>query len=187
MISRSSFQQVLYSHNPQWDRLNTAYSSLDVSFNIVSVDRTVNDRWARGQNDAGMKRALRQGSYADLNLYFLSNLGDGLLGFCYFPTNAAPGSNNFILDGCVMLAGTVPGGGVPNYDGGATTVHEVGHWFGLFHVFQGQSCSGAGDSVADTPFQTTPTRGCPTSKDTCPNSPGLDSVTNYMDYSDDRW
>lgn len=45
-------------------------------------------------------------------------------------------------------------------------------------------CNGVGDAVEDTPFCASPTEGCPTNKDTCPQ-PGLDPVRNFMDYSDD--
>lgn len=69
--------------------MNDAYSPLGVSFNLVDTDYTENNRWAaasaESQTEYEMKSALKQGSYADLNLYFLSDLGDGLLGFCYFP------------------------------------------------------------------------------------------------------
>ena len=156
----------------------------------MSTDSTTNDAWAQGADELGMKRALRKGTYSDLNVYFLSDLGDNLLGFCHFPEaqGATTGSQVFVLDGCVCLAGTLPGGNAPaQYTGGATAAHEIGHWFGLFHVFQGASCSGSGDSVADTPAQRTPTSGCPARKDSCPNVKGRDSISNYMDYSDDIW
>lgn len=39
--------------------------------------------------------------------------------------------------------------------------------------------------MPDTPFQSTASRGCPVGKDSCPSSPGKDSVRNYMDYSAD--
>lgn len=72
---------------------------------------------------------------------------------------------------------------------GLTAVHEVGHWMGLFHVFQGGSACGLGpgDQVADTPPQWNATSGCPRTRrpDSCPE-PGLDSIFNYMDYSYDE-
>ncbi|KAI5359025.1 Putative peptidase M43, pregnancy-associated plasma-A [Septoria linicola] len=165
--------------------MNDAYSSFGISFNTQAIDITVNNAWAAaGQGSSAerqMKQNLRQGSYADLNLYFLSDLGGGLLGFCYFPL-ARPTSSDRILDGCINLAGSLPGGDATNYDEGYTAVHESGHWFGLYHVFQGQSCTGSGDQVSDTPIQRNATRGCPASQDSCPNAAGVDSINNYMDF-----
>jgi len=68
---------------------------------------------------------------------------------------------------------------------GYTAVHEVGHWFGLLHTFEGRSCDGPGDYVDDTPQQETDTAGCPTGKDSCPDVVGSDMVSNFMDYSSD--
>ena len=59
-------------------------------------------------------------------------------------------------------------------------------WLGLFHVFQGSSCTGPGDYISDTPAQLSPTQGCPASADTCPDQPGQDNIHNYMDYSYDE-
>lgn len=169
--------------------MNSAYEATGYSFNLVDTDFTTNDDWAAAEYqssaEAEMKRNLKQGSYADLNLYFLSDLGGGLLGFCYFP-QADPTAEDLALDGCVNLADSLPGGAATNYDLGITAVHETGHWFGLFHVFQGESCSGDGDFIADTPAQSQATSGCPAQSDTCPNSPGLDSIHNFMDYSYDE-
>lgn len=171
--------------NNQLAVINQSYGPSGITFTLISSDFTVNNNWATGNYDSQMKPALRKGTYADLNVYFLSDLSGGLLGICNFPTNAAPGSSTYNQDGCNVLAQSVPGGTTPNYNEGGTATHEIGHWFGLFHVFQGSSCSGPGDSVSDTPLQSTSTSGCPTGKDSCPSAAGLDSINNYMDYSFD--
>lgn len=163
--------------------MNEAYAPLGISFNTVDIDITVNNAWAAAAQgssaERSMKSALRQGSYADLNLYFTSDLAGGILGFCYFPL-ASPTSSDLVLDGCMCLASSMPGSTATNYDEGYTAVHEAGHWFGLYHVFQGQSCSGSGDYVSDTPIQRTATSGCPASQDSCPNQSGADSIHNFM-------
>lgn len=47
------------------------------------------------------------------------------------------------------------------------------------------SCTGDGDFVDDTPFEAVEAYGCEIGRDTCPDDPGTDPVTNYMDYSDE--
>jgi hypothetical protein len=129
-----------------------------------------------------MKRQLRKGSYAALNIYFLKDLGSNM-GYCYFPTSGAgAGTTTRIRDGCTVLYSTVPGGSKTNYNLGHTVTHEVGHWMGLYHTFQG-GCNGVGDSVDDTPAQASASSGCPIGRDSCPNQPGVDPIHNYMDYS----
>lgn len=127
---------------------------------------------------------------ADLNLYFLSGFFEAadLIGYCNFPTSISEDDHSiFTADGCTIATGTLPGGDLPPYNEGGTTTHEVGHWFGLLHVFQGESCSGSGDFVLDTPQQKNATKGCPTSQDSCPDVTGSDSIHNFMDYSTDAW
>ncbi|KAF6828766.1 metalloprotease [Colletotrichum plurivorum] len=164
--------------------LNSDYAPHGVSFNLVETTRTINPTWAADGNEMAMKRALRKGGYNALNLYFLRDIG-GPFGYCYFPTTKpAAGSTNMIRDGCTILSSTVPGGSEVNYNLGKTATHEVGHWLGLYHTFQG-GCTGSGDMVSDTPAQASFSTGCPVGRDSCPSQAGLDPIHNYMDYSDD--
>lgn len=164
--------------------LNDDYAPSGFQFTLANTTRTVNTTWARNSsessNEAEMKAALRQGSYSDLNLYFLTEL-DEVLGYCYFPV-ASPSDSDISNDGCSILAASVPGGKDDRFNLGKTATHEVGHWLGLFHTFQG-GCED-GDGVADTPAQKSGSSGCPIGRDSCP-APGLDPIHNYMDYSDD--
>ncbi|KAI0201168.1 metalloprotease [Astrocystis sublimbata] len=164
--------------------MNSAYNPHGVSFTLASSDWTVNTQWARDGNEPAMKAALRKGSYSDLNIYFLGDLGGGLLGYCYFPTSDnAEGSEGFMLDGCTILGQSVPGGSAAPYNMGGTAAHEVGHWMNLYHTFQG-GCAAPGDMVDDTPPEASAASGCPTGRDTCPGG-GVDPIHNYMDYTDD--
>ncbi|KAL9614104.1 MAG: hypothetical protein Q9167_001389 [Letrouitia subvulpina] len=128
-----------------------------------------------------------------------------LLGYCSMPSssttttctsNKSGGSSctsrasapaTYADDGCSVLAASMPGGALDDYNEGKTAVHEVGHWFGLMHTFAGYSCAkdNAGDYMDDTPQEATQTDGCPVGKDSCPGSPGADPIANYMDYSSD--
>ena len=120
---------------------------------------------------------------------------DRNLGYSQFPVSGLPGlensSGNRLTDGIVIAYrafGSNEGGGdfdlLTKYNKGRTTTHEVGHFFGLRHIWgddEGE-CGGT-DYVDDTPNQSGNSSGCPDHpRVTC----GVTSMyQNFLDYTDD--
>lgn len=155
-------------------------------FSLAGVTRTTNANWFNNSHQYSvaleMKSATRVGTADTLNSWSTNLLGVGLLGYATFPSSY---QSDPLSDGVVNTFQSLPGGSAVPYDRGDTATHEVGHWVGLFHTFQG-GCADE-DMVEDTPAEAEPYFGdCPpgTEVNTCA-APGNDPIENFMDYSDD--
>ncbi len=145
--------------------------------------------------DLAVKNLNRWQPTCYLNIWVVKEIlsqsaGSGVVGYAYFP--AAHGQN---MDGLLIEAGYF-GNSVQN---DAVAAHEVGHYLGLYHTFEGgctnSNCLQDGDHVCDTPpDQTTfascapPTNSCTTdTDDASANNPFStdtpDYGDDYMDYS----
>jgi hypothetical protein len=144
------------------------------------VTRHANNTWF---SDAGNYTSVAWDTNKYLNIY--TNQAGGSLGYAFLPQQGVVGSN---IDRVVLLYSAVGRNGSigPPYNKGRTGTHEVGHWLGLLHTFNG-GCAGGdcyqgGDLICDTNEEATPRFGCPGSASSCSTS---DPYTNYMDYTDD--
>lgn len=185
----------------QIDVLNEDFSALPgtlgaggtdcaIEFRLATIDPSGNptngithqfsNRWYNDRGNYKSQLAWDPNRY--LNIY--TNTAGGNLGYVEgFPQQGIVGSTS---DG-VVCNWTAFGRNSPGapYDQGRTATHEVGHYLGLLHTFQGgcgtSNCSASGDLVCDTNPESAPNySGC--SRSSCGSS---DPVRNYMDYSED--
>ncbi|GJM31063.1 MAG: hypothetical protein DHS20C18_00640 [Saprospiraceae bacterium] len=124
-----------------------------------------------------------------LNIWVM-DIACSILGYAQFPSSSGLGGLNnnggaSSTDGVVLLTSSLGSSTTPNpnggvYNAGRTATHEIGHFFGLRHIWGDATCGN--DYCADTPTQQGPSSGCPNTT-TCDGV--RDMVENYMDYSYD--
>lgn len=139
--------------------LNAAYSGRKggadtrVRFRLSGYDRTNKPSWFYHPQhyEHAMKRRLRKGGRGTLNVYTAS-VGAEVLGFSTFPQWYRRDPR---MDGVVVDYRSLPRGSYAPFNHGYTGVHEIGHWLGLMHTFEG-GCTPPG-----TGWPTPRTRRCP--------------------------
>jgi hypothetical protein len=151
-----------------------------IQFKLAGITRTANNSWFNDQDERGFKQALGWDQTHYFNVYV--NSAGGYLGYAYLPQE----DSGDVYDGVVVLYEAVGGrnNGFDIYDQGRTLVHEVGHYLGLLHTFEGYGCFEgytSGDLIADTHSENAEHYGCRQTS-TC-GTP--DDIHNYMNYTSD--
>jgi gliding motility-associated-like protein len=140
-----------------------------------------------GSDDLPLKDLIRWDPLHYINIWLVKNINGSVIGYAYLP--AAHGGPH---DGIVMEASYFGS----SYANSAVQVHEMGHYLGLYHTFEGgctnDDCILDGDRVCDTPpDNSTAPVPCSTTANSCNTdsnsgfpSDQNDMFWNYMDYGD---
>lgn len=153
------------------DRVTTTRNSFSVSNSASAVKH------------AGTGGADAWNSDNYLNIW-VCNLSDNYLGIATFPEGYPSDEQGVVI---TYTGFGTTGSAVAPFNMGRTTVHEIGHFFSLRHIWGDESACAADDGIDDTPLQGTYTYNCPRFPltDRCTvDSPGI-MFNNFMDYSDD--
>ena len=170
--------------------LNTAFNNMGIyfSYDEQEVIYADNAQWYRmdhgSYEEREAKTQLQKSPQTHLNFY-TAGISGGLLGWATFPWEL---DGDAARDGVVLLDESLPEGDAAPFNLGQTATHEIGHWLGLYHTFQG-GCGEFGDHVADTPAHSSPNSGTP--EDGLPHNAchvgELAPIHNYMNYVNDEW
>lgn len=172
--------------------LRFALATLDPDGQPTSgITRHCNTTWYNDQTSSGTPYydTIAWDPSRYLNLY--SNSAAGARGYVPFLPAASPGSVGTNADRVVInaLAFGRPTS-VPAHSDGRTATHEIGHFFGLFHVYYngcgsatGPACYSTGDTLCDTVPDDTSHHGCLTTTTSACGVPI--PAENYMELSDD--
>ena len=165
--------------------LNEAYRSTCLHFNVAEIRRYPDSAYFAGgcfpttEQGIRMKTELAVDPARFVNIYTCKLALPYIAGYGTLP-NEFPEDDR--RHGVIIDVGSLPGSAAP-LDMGHTLVHELGHYFGLLHTFQG-GCAEPGDGIVDTPAEASAAYGCQIGRDTCAEA-GTDPIDNFMDYSDD--
>lgn len=193
------------SLNPQFNQTPQQWKGIagtpNIQFCLASVDPSGNptngitrhnmqvtgSSWNNNNINSTIKPATKWDPTRYFNVYVLAIPGTtaagGVVGFSNYPTPGLIGSDQ---DGVVIDYRWFGAPGFPT-SGWRPLTHETGHYLGLPHTFQGNSCS-QDDGISDTPNIEKSTRefvtlDCSSGYPTGPVSCGNEHLyVNYMDY-----
>lgn len=199
-IPYSHFQSMIKQLNEDYNKENSDLASvrnifkpliadIGVEFRIARIDpdgnctngvtRTYSPLTSNATDD--VKSLIQWNNKNYLNVWVVKSIDNGgesgmILGYATFPGGQSS------RDGIVIRADRIGYGSAYR-----TLTHEVGHYLGLYHPFQG-GCSSQGDRVDDTPPESTSHFDCNVNQNSCSNdSPDqLDMIENHMCYSSCR-
>lgn len=136
-------------------------------------------------DDLAVKNLNRWNPACYINIWLVRSIPGNVAGYAYLPS--AHGS---AVDG-ILMESTYFGSSPAN---SVVTIHEMGHYLGLYHTFEGacknDDCTADGDKVCDTPpDQSTASTSCNTTINSCSTDAlsGFgtdvdDLKEDYMDY-----
>lgn len=176
-------------------------SDISIEFRLAKIDPNgnctegINRIYSPLTNDAGesVKAVSWWNNTKYLNIWVVKTIADQgsgtgtILGYSSFPGQGAASKDGIVIrHDCLGRIGTQPTNpGFGEY--GRTLTHELGHWLGLLHTFQG-GCTG-GDQVTDTPPASAANYGCVLTTNSCANwsapysQDAPDMLENFMDYT----
>ena len=135
---------------------STAAAHTGFTFTLAGTDRFFNDTWHQDRQSTTYRAQTRKGGANALNIWIVDF---AYLGIATFPWDYA---SNPKIDGIRVQYSSLPGGSATNFNLGKTATHEAGHWFGLYHTFQGGCTTherrGVGHPGAEQPHERLPGR-----------------------------
>lgn len=208
-ISKEQILDQLVTLNEDFRRMNADTSSTREIFKDIAADMEIEFQLAHTAPDGGctdgitrtystltdggddlVKTLIRWDYRKYLNIWVVERIARNwnppsfVAGYAVFPF-----ATDETRDGIVIRHDFVGSIGTSDQGrAGRTLTHEIGHWLGLYHPFQG-GCTSTftwTDQVDDTPPVAQPSYRCPIGNNTCHNDDPdqLDMVENYMDYAD---